>query len=86
MLCKHCLTETVEWKGPITALSHTECSSCGGINCHVPQPHNEGDQCPFCGSTVEYEEPENCSCHINPPCAACTSLRLTCTECGEFFE
>jgi hypothetical protein len=23
----------VEWKGPLANLTHTECASCGGINC-----------------------------------------------------
>lgn len=86
MLCKNCLTDTVSWQGPITALTHTLCSKCGGTDCQVQEPRDEGDQCPLCGRSVEYEDPENCSCHINPPCAACTSRRLTCIECGEFFE
>lgn len=86
MLCKHCHTDTVSWRGPPAAFTHTECSSCGGVNCQVPHPHNEGDQCPFCGLAVEYEESKNCSCHISPPCGSCTSVRLTCTECCEVFE
>ena len=86
MICQRCLTNTVSWKGPITRLSHTECSNCGGRNCQVPEPQGEGDKCPHCGGLIEFEPVENCSCHINPPCGACTSARLTCTNCEEFFE
>ena len=44
--------------------------------------YEEVDKCPKCRGALEYPEIENCSCHINPPCAACTSNELTCTECG----
>lgn len=44
---------------------------------------NEGDLCnrDGCGGRLEFEEPENCSCHINPPCASCTNVQLYCPEC-----
>lgn len=32
MDCMNC-GGLVIWKGPITALTHTECQKCGGINC-----------------------------------------------------
>lgn len=42
----------------------------------------EGDICIICqGGTMEFPEPENCSCHIAPPCSSCTSLELTCEKC-----
>jgi hypothetical protein len=44
------------------------------------QPCNR-DGCP---GTMEWPYPENCSCHINPPCASCTNRLLTCSEC--YFE
>lgn len=45
--------------------------------------HEEGDKCPDCKDGVlGCPKPENCSCHINPPCSACTDLRLTCNVCG----
>ena len=45
----------------------------------------EGDVCNRDGCTgrMGYPPPEDCSCHINPPCAACVSAELTCEECGE---
>lgn len=86
MICSHCKTPTVEWKGPLTALTHTECSNCGRTNCQITEPEEEGDECPHCGGAVEIEEPDNCSCHISPPCGACTSAGLECPECGEVFR
>lgn len=46
--------------------------------------HEEGDNCPEpkCGGKLFYPQPENCSCHINPPCNHCTNVLLTCGECG----
>lgn len=35
-----------------------------------------------CFGTMEFPEVENCSCHILPPCFACTENKLTCSECG----
>lgn len=32
MTCKFC-GGYVEWKGPLVALTHTECSGCGCVNC-----------------------------------------------------
>lgn len=44
----------------------------------------EGDTCsePGCLGKMHYAPVENCSCHISPPCSACTSNLLTCDECG----
>lgn len=42
----------------------------------------EGDKCPECNGIMEYPPTQNCSCHINPPCSACTDKLLTCNECG----
>lgn len=44
--------------------------------------HEEGDACPECEGTLQYPPVRDCSCHINPPCHACTSIRLTCEDCG----
>jgi hypothetical protein len=41
----------------------------------------EGDECPKCGSILGYPKVKDCSCHINPPCSACTSILLTCPKC-----
>lgn len=44
----------------------------------------EGDRCTQKGCTghMEFPPTENCSCHISPPCSACTDKKLTCDECG----
>lgn len=47
---------------------------------------DEGDKCPECGGVLVVPETVNCSCHINPPCAACTEKLLTCDECGWEYE
>ena len=46
--------------------------------------HEEGDRCqqPKCDGKLAFPKPENCSCHINPPCLVCTSTVLTCQKCG----
>jgi hypothetical protein len=44
----------------------------------------EGDTCPEigCSGKLYYPKSDNCSCHISPPCHSCTSVVLTCKECG----
>jgi hypothetical protein len=34
MRCEQC-GGLVTWRGPFHALTHTECHSCGGVNCQV---------------------------------------------------
>ena len=43
----------------------------------------EGDICgrEGCDGRIEIKPPENCSCHIAPPCSACTAPRAFCPEC-----
>lgn len=43
----------------------------------------EGGACPRpgCDGVLELPIVEDCSCHISPPCAACTDSLLVCTEC-----
>jgi len=49
----------------------------------------EGQDCPMltakdgqpCAGTLQYADPENCSCHICPPCNACMDVPLVCTDC-----
>lgn len=45
---------------------------------------DEGMQCPEgdCGGALYFPKVEDCSCHIAPPCAACTDIVLTCNRCG----
>jgi hypothetical protein len=44
----------------------------------------EGEKCgrDGCGGIIEEREVENCACHINPPCSACTTPREHCESCG----
>ncbi|CQH41983.1 Uncharacterised protein [Yersinia frederiksenii] len=37
MQCQYC-GGTVIWKGPFSALTHTECQECGAINSQVVEP------------------------------------------------
>jgi hypothetical protein len=43
----------------------------------------EGDTCGRggCSGEIQQDPTENCSCHINPPCSACTSPREFCDTC-----
>lgn len=54
----------------------------------MPREPELGGPCPYagCGGTMEPPPPENCSCHIAPPCHACTDRELTCTVCGWSVE
>lgn len=36
MICSNCGGE-VTWRGPWSALTHTQCGSCGGIGCQVAE-------------------------------------------------
>lgn len=43
---------------------------------------NYGDQCPQCkNGYMEVKLPDECSCHICPPCGACIEAPLFCTKC-----
>lgn len=43
----------------------------------------KGDTCwrNGCQGVIAEYEVENCSCHINPPCGACTTDRAYCSSC-----
>lgn len=43
----------------------------------------EGDTCnrEGCIGIIDSHPPENCSCHINPPCPSCSAPRNFCPEC-----
>lgn len=43
----------------------------------------EGETCwrNGCQGVLEEDPPENCRCHINPPCGECTTNRCWCPEC-----
>ena len=34
-----------------------------------------------CKGIIQLEEPDNCSCHINPPCSACMDVKRYCPVC-----
>lgn len=44
----------------------------------------EGDACNrgSCAGIIDMRPTENCSCHISPPCGACTAPRNFCRGCG----
>jgi hypothetical protein len=44
----------------------------------------EGDTCKRdgCRGVIETHPVKNCSCHISPPCSACTSPRNYCPDCA----
>ncbi|HBG52094.1 MAG TPA: hypothetical protein DDW89_09845 [Gammaproteobacteria bacterium] len=44
----------------------------------------EGDLCGRFGCTghIEWQVGKNCSCHLSPPCMACVTAPLMCSECG----
>jgi len=47
----------------------------------------EGDSCEKCRTgKMDWARQEGCSCHINPPCWACTNQILTCQDCGWEYE
>lgn len=50
--------------------------------------YSEGEICGRngCHGVIAARESENCSCHINPPCGACTAPREECPECGWRLE
>jgi hypothetical protein len=37
MRCQKCSGEVI-WRGPLSDLTHTQCRSCGGINCQRATP------------------------------------------------
>jgi hypothetical protein len=45
--------------------------------------YEEGSVCGRngCKGVIELHPEEGCSCHINPPCSACTTPRAYCEEC-----
>jgi hypothetical protein len=50
MICEFC-GGLVTWRGPLIALTHTQCASCGGINCQVAETVDEDEE-------EEAEEPK----------------------------
>ena len=48
MQCEKC-GGLVTWRGPLSALTHTECESCGGINCQLVERDQEDEDAELCG-------------------------------------
>lgn len=50
--------------------------------------NEEGEMCwrNGCQGVISIIDIEGCSCHINPPCGACTSPREYCPVCGWLAE
>ena len=46
-----------------------------------PGSSGAGDLADRFAGRLEFEQPDNCSCHIAPPCGACTSVKLFCPAC-----
>jgi hypothetical protein len=47
----------------------------------------DGSSCPVCqDGFLAWQQPENCSCHLHPPCPACTEAPLICVECNGTFN
>lgn len=47
--------------------------------------YDEGEECrrQGCNGIIEQRDQDrSCSCHIHPPCSACTEAREYCPECG----
>lgn len=52
-----------------------------------PVEPDEGGACPNgCNAVLELKLPENCSCHIAPPCRACMERPLTCPTCYDEWQ
>lgn len=43
MICATC-GGRVEWRGPFSNLTHTECTSCGRINNQEPEPVDDDEE------------------------------------------
>lgn len=58
-----------------------------GDTCNrIPEPDEDqprGYRPKPCQGVMGYEQVENCSCHISPPCGRCENNPLVCDTCGE---
>jgi len=83
MICSRCHSPTVTWRGPLSALTHTECSHCGGVNCQEVEhdhDHDPGDWCPNCaGDGVVYMCQDEIGC-VDPE-GGCDLCERACDWC-----
>lgn len=64
MQCERC-GGLVTWRGPLSALTHTQCDGCGGINCHVYEP-TAAELAEFDAEALAAAE-----AYSKPPCQEC---------------
>jgi hypothetical protein len=70
------------------------CSTLSHVVARIEKPacavigHDEGATCnrDGCDGEMALPQVENCSCHISPPCHACTTNRPRCFKCGADAE
>ncbi len=55
MICEQC-GGRVTWRGPMSALTHTQCESCGGINCQCAEPYPADDDSSDTAPNYEQED------------------------------
>ena len=41
----------------------------------------EGSETEACTGTLQFADPDNCSCHISAPCSPCLERPLVCNVC-----
>lgn len=82
MECERC-GGLVTWRGPMSALTHTQCESCGGINCQIVE----------CGdSEIDTRDPEMCihalSVNEDRDLLCCKGARRTSCDgpCADFVD
>ena len=57
MQCKDC-GGPVEWKGPLTNLTHTECENCGAVDNQMEDDNQDEEMiCYYCGQ-------DSCDCDM----------------------
>lgn len=69
MQCERC-GGLVTWRGPMAALTHTECEQCGGINCQLYEPTQEEL------AVFEAEAQADAEAYRKPPCLECGAMTL----------
>jgi len=68
MICSICGGE-VTWRGPLSALTHTQCGSCGEKNCQEVSDEADGE-CLHCGGSGRIEAENNGPIENCPACNA----------------
>lgn len=74
MICGRCGGVRVEWKGPWSALTHTECPDCGAVNSQAVEP--EAGECQHCDGDGRVEMDNNGPIGDCPVCSGTGHLVL----------